>query len=78
MYLGGGQCMFPFTFREFVNVCKTALDLNGRVINSDQLEYQESLDINFREMTERLAEIFGEPVGRRQCVTIISVSMSLM
>ncbi|KAI0210276.1 Dedicator of cytokinesis protein 9 [Lamellibrachia satsuma] len=49
-------------FREFVNVCKTALDLNGRVINSDQLEYQESLDINFREMTERLAEIFGEPL----------------
>ena len=46
-----------------MNVCSTALDLNGRLISSDQLEYHESLRINFGEMTERLAEIFGEPVS---------------
>ena len=46
-----------------MSVCSAALDLNGRLISSDQLEYQESLRINFGEMTERLAEIFGEPVS---------------
>ncbi len=49
-----------------MSVCKKALDLNGRLIDSDQLEYQESLRLNFREMVERLAEIFGESVSS-QC-----------
>lgn len=47
-------------FRKFVVVCNEALVLNGRLIFTDQFEYQESLRNNLRSMADRLSEIFGE------------------
>jgi hypothetical protein len=47
-------------FRSFVQVCNEALTLNGRLINSDQFEYHESLVKNYGDFVNRLEEIFGE------------------
>jgi hypothetical protein len=49
--------------RKFVQYSKDALDLNGRLIQQDQREYQESLRTRFQDMVDRLADIFKEPVG---------------
>ncbi len=51
------------TCREFVKICDTGVNLNGRLVNMDQLEYQENLRKNFRDMAERLSEIFDEYVS---------------
>ncbi|XP_070173876.1 dedicator of cytokinesis protein 9-like isoform X3 [Littorina saxatilis] len=47
-------------FREFVSACKDALDLNGKLILTDQKEYHESLKEGFFEITERLQVLLGE------------------
>ena len=49
-------------YREFIAVCSSALDLNGRLIEGDQLEYQENMRQNFRDMVTRLADILEEQV----------------
>ena len=43
-------------------MCGLALDLNGRLIEGDQLEYQENMRHNFREMVTRLQDILDEQV----------------
>lgn len=48
--------------REFVKICYAALQVNGRVISSDQVEYQHSLKENFSNMCSALSDLMGEPL----------------
>ncbi|XP_015793400.1 dedicator of cytokinesis protein 9-like [Tetranychus urticae] len=43
-------------YRQFVSVCEVCLQLNERLIGSDQHEYQQSLRKNFDEMIEELRD----------------------
>lgn len=56
---------FPFShhFRQFVEACGQALAVNERLIKEDQLEYQEEMKANYREMAKELSEIMHEQVG---------------
>ncbi|XP_075429268.1 dedicator of cytokinesis protein 11 isoform X3 [Ascaphus truei] len=47
-------------FKQFIQACSIALDLNERLIKEDQLEYQEGLKSNFREMVKELSDIIHE------------------
>ncbi|PSN40266.1 Dedicator of cytokinesis protein 11 [Blattella germanica] len=47
-------------FREFVKICYTALQINSKLITSDQQEYQEVLRINFQKLCNNLSSLFGE------------------
>ncbi|XP_076453954.1 dedicator of cytokinesis protein 9-like isoform X3 [Babylonia areolata] len=47
-------------FRDFVTTCKDALDLNGKLITTDQKEYHESLKAGFFDITERMSVLLGE------------------
>ena len=58
--------------RDFVAVCGLALDLNARLIASDQYEYQEAMRTNFREMAARLSTLFGEQVREKNMFLKIS------
>uniref|UniRef100_A0A8C0G202 Dedicator of cytokinesis 9 n=1 Tax=Bubo bubo TaxID=30461 RepID=A0A8C0G202_BUBBB len=44
-------------FRQFVEACGHALGVNERLIKEDQLEYQEEMKANYREMAKELSEI---------------------
>ena len=44
-------------------MCSLALDLNGRLIEEDQLEYQENMRQNFRDMVNNLSDILEEQVN---------------
>uniref|UniRef100_A0A669QSS8 Dedicator of cytokinesis 9 n=1 Tax=Phasianus colchicus TaxID=9054 RepID=A0A669QSS8_PHACC len=50
-------------FRQFVEACGHALGVNERLIKEDQLEYQEEMKANYREMAKELSEIMHEQVG---------------
>uniref|UniRef100_A0A674KGM2 Dedicator of cytokinesis 9 n=1 Tax=Terrapene triunguis TaxID=2587831 RepID=A0A674KGM2_9SAUR len=54
-------------FRQFVEACGLALGINERLIKEDQLEYQEEMKANYREMAKELSEIMHE-----QCSTLAS------
>lgn len=47
--------------RDFVKVCNTALQLNARMISSDQVEYHNALAENYRKLCQALSELLGEP-----------------
>ncbi|XP_053329057.1 dedicator of cytokinesis protein 11 [Spea bombifrons] len=47
-------------FKQFVQACSTALELNERLIKEDQFEYHEGLKSNFREMVKELSDIIHE------------------
>nr|XP_035976622.1 dedicator of cytokinesis protein 9 isoform X8 [Halichoerus grypus] len=47
-------------FRQFVEACGQALAVNERLIKEDQLEYQEEMKANYREMAKELSEIMHE------------------
>uniref|UniRef100_A0A8B9W3Q2 Dedicator of cytokinesis 9 n=1 Tax=Anas zonorhyncha TaxID=75864 RepID=A0A8B9W3Q2_9AVES len=49
-------------FRQFVEACGHALGINERLIKEDQLEYQEEMKANYREMAKELSEIMHEQV----------------
>ncbi|XP_059143598.1 dedicator of cytokinesis protein 9-like isoform X5 [Physella acuta] len=49
-------------FREFVTTCKDALDLNAKLIATEQKEYHESLKAGFQEIAERLSILLGEKI----------------
>uniref|UniRef100_A0A8C0DGV5 DOCKER domain-containing protein n=1 Tax=Balaenoptera musculus TaxID=9771 RepID=A0A8C0DGV5_BALMU len=49
-------------FRQFVEACGQALAVNERLIKEDQLEYQEEMKANYREMTKELSEIMHEQI----------------
>lgn len=53
----------PHRFRQFVEACGQALVVNERLIKEDQIEYQEEMKANYREMTKELSEIMHEQVG---------------
>ncbi|XP_069677061.1 dedicator of cytokinesis protein 9 isoform X1 [Periplaneta americana] len=47
-------------FREFVKICYMALQINSKLITSDQHEYQEVLRQNFQKLCHSLSSLFGE------------------
>ncbi|XP_063793575.1 dedicator of cytokinesis protein 11 isoform X2 [Pseudophryne corroboree] len=49
-------------FKQFVQACGTALDINEQLIKEDQFEYHEGLKSNFREMVKELSEIIHEQI----------------
>uniref|UniRef100_A0A8B9ZG59 Dedicator of cytokinesis 9 n=1 Tax=Anas platyrhynchos TaxID=8839 RepID=A0A8B9ZG59_ANAPL len=49
-------------FRQFVEACGHALGINERLIKEDQLEYQEEMKANYREMAKELSEIMHEQI----------------
>uniref|UniRef100_M3XKQ2 Dedicator of cytokinesis 9 n=3 Tax=Latimeria chalumnae TaxID=7897 RepID=M3XKQ2_LATCH len=50
-------------YRQFVEACGHALGVNERLIKEDQLEYQEEMKINYREMVRELSEIMHEQIS---------------
>lgn len=46
----------------FVKVCYSALQVNGRYISSDQVEYHNSLKQNFGNMCSVLFELMNEQI----------------
>ncbi|XP_036055625.1 dedicator of cytokinesis protein 9 isoform X18 [Onychomys torridus] len=50
-------------FRQFVEACGQALAVNERLIKEDQLEYQEEMKANYREMAKELSDIMREQMG---------------
>uniref|UniRef100_A0A673HMQ5 Netrin-4-like n=1 Tax=Sinocyclocheilus rhinocerous TaxID=307959 RepID=A0A673HMQ5_9TELE len=49
-------------FRQFVNACSMALEINERLIKEDQYEYHEGLKTNFKSMVKELSDIIHEQV----------------
>nr|XP_055053130.1 dedicator of cytokinesis protein 11 isoform X2 [Misgurnus anguillicaudatus] len=49
-------------FRQFVNACSMALDINERLIKEDQYEYHEGLKTNFKSMVKELSDIIHEQI----------------
>ncbi|XP_010772308.1 dedicator of cytokinesis protein 11-like [Notothenia coriiceps] len=49
-------------FRQFVQACSMALDINERIIKEDQFEYHEGLKSNFKEMVKELSDIIHEQI----------------
>ncbi|XP_015270597.1 PREDICTED: dedicator of cytokinesis protein 9 isoform X3 [Gekko japonicus] len=49
-------------FRQFVEACGQALEVNERLIKEDQIEYQEEMKANYREMAKELSEIMHEQI----------------
>uniref|UniRef100_A0A1I8PPX3 Dedicator of cytokinesis protein 9 n=1 Tax=Stomoxys calcitrans TaxID=35570 RepID=A0A1I8PPX3_STOCA len=47
-------------FRDFIGVCHTALQLNARMISSDQKEYHNALKENYQKMCQDLGELLDE------------------
>uniref|UniRef100_A0A2K6FNX5 Dedicator of cytokinesis 9 n=1 Tax=Propithecus coquereli TaxID=379532 RepID=A0A2K6FNX5_PROCO len=66
-------------FRQFVEACGQALVVNERLIKEDQLEYQEEMKANYREMAKELSEIMHEsaPWRRRQAFYQIPFTSSM-
>ncbi|XP_056115262.1 dedicator of cytokinesis protein 11 isoform X1 [Rhinichthys klamathensis goyatoka] len=53
-------------FRQFVNACSVALDINERLIKEDQYEYHEGLKANFKSMVKELSEIIHEQIFQEE------------
>lgn len=52
--------LFRILNREFVKICYTALQINGKLITQDQHEYQEVLRENYQKLCQSLSSLFGE------------------
>uniref|UniRef100_A0A4W3HCZ3 Dedicator of cytokinesis 9 n=1 Tax=Callorhinchus milii TaxID=7868 RepID=A0A4W3HCZ3_CALMI len=50
-------------FRQFVEACGQALGVNERLIKEDQLEYQEEMKANYKEMVRELSDIMHEQIN---------------
>ncbi|XP_032878969.1 dedicator of cytokinesis protein 9 isoform X12 [Amblyraja radiata] len=50
-------------FRQFVEACGQALVINERLIKEDQLEYQEEMKSNYRDMVRELSNIMHEQIS---------------
>ncbi|XP_037912923.1 dedicator of cytokinesis protein 9 isoform X4 [Hermetia illucens] len=48
-------------FRDFIGVCNTALQLNARMISSDQKEYHSALKENYKKLCTALSDLLDEP-----------------
>uniref|UniRef100_A0A8D2NGQ7 Dedicator of cytokinesis 9 n=1 Tax=Zonotrichia albicollis TaxID=44394 RepID=A0A8D2NGQ7_ZONAL len=62
-------------FRQFVEACGHALGVNERLIKEDQLEYQEEMKANYREMAKELSEIMHEQVCAEMKLCMLSFRM---
>ena len=51
-----------YVYRDFVDVCNDGLELNAKLITTEQKEYHESLKAGFNEIVSRLSKMFGETV----------------
>ncbi|XP_036367208.1 dedicator of cytokinesis protein 9 isoform X3 [Octopus sinensis] len=47
-------------FKNFIHICSEALDLNAKLIETEQKDYHESLKAGFNEIYEKLGEIVGD------------------
>ncbi|EFA03420.2 Dedicator of cytokinesis protein 11-like Protein [Tribolium castaneum] len=47
-------------YREFLKICYSALQVNGKLISQDQYEYQEVLRQNYKKLCTSLSNLFGE------------------
>ncbi|XP_055302716.1 dedicator of cytokinesis protein 9 isoform X2 [Sitodiplosis mosellana] len=47
-------------FREFVSICNTALQVNGRMISNDQREYHAALKDNYEKLCIALSDLLDE------------------
>ncbi|XP_013133698.1 PREDICTED: dedicator of cytokinesis protein 9 [Papilio polytes] len=50
------------TFKEFLTVCHSALQLNAKLISSDQVSYHEALEANYYKVSAALAGVLGQPL----------------
>ncbi|XP_073941513.1 dedicator of cytokinesis protein Ziz isoform X2 [Choristoneura fumiferana] len=50
------------TFKEFLTVCHAALQLNAKLISSDQVTYHEALEANYLKLSDSLSDILGQPL----------------
>ena len=63
-------------FIDFTNVCEMALELNEKLIASDQHEYQEALRNNFKEMVTELSQWLKERSPDADSDTDLTLSMN--
>lgn len=63
-------------FIDFTNVCEMALELNEKLIASDQHEYQEALRNNFKEMVTELSQWLKERTSDMDSDTDLTLSMN--
>ncbi|XP_045485873.1 dedicator of cytokinesis protein 9 [Pieris rapae] len=50
------------TFKEFLTVCHSALQLNAKLISSDQHSYHEALEANYLKLSDSLSSLLGQPL----------------
>ncbi|KAI5632819.1 dock-like domain-containing protein [Phthorimaea operculella] len=50
------------TFKEFLTICHSALQLNAKLISSDQVTYHEALESNYYKLSDSLAPMLGQPL----------------
>ncbi|KAL4715192.1 hypothetical protein ACJJTC_012239 [Scirpophaga incertulas] len=50
------------TFKEFLTICHSALQLNGKLISSDQVTYHEALESNYYKLSDSLSSVLGQPL----------------
>ncbi|XP_012878416.1 PREDICTED: dedicator of cytokinesis protein 9 [Dipodomys ordii] len=58
----GVSVVLEYLEMQFVEACGQALAVNERLIKEDQLEYQEEMKANYREMAKELSEIMHEQI----------------
>lgn len=49
-----------FLHREFITICNTALQVNGRMISADQREYHAALKDNYDKLCNALTDLLDE------------------
>lgn len=50
----------PIVRRDFVGICNTALQVNGRMICADQREYHSSLKDNYNKLCSAMTDLLDE------------------
>ncbi|XP_052757821.1 dedicator of cytokinesis protein 9 isoform X1 [Galleria mellonella] len=50
------------TFKEFLTICHSALQLNAKLISSDQVTYHEALETNYYKLSDSLSSVLGQPL----------------
>lgn len=48
--------------RDFLLVCHSALQLNAKLISSDQVSYHDALETNYYKLSNSLAVVLGQPL----------------
>ncbi|KAL1443839.1 hypothetical protein MTO96_030159, partial [Rhipicephalus appendiculatus] len=64
-------------FRQFLNICQQALDLNGKLIPPEQCEYHSALKKNLVDMASQLSEIMKEKLVTDHRSSVAMKRMSL-